>query len=185
MSLSFLSEISKVTEHLFISAANAVKPDKVREYGITCIINCTVDSPLLNMPLVETMRISIDDLPTANISTHFEKCVDKIAETKARGGKTLVHCMAGVSRSASIVLAYLMKYQNMTLRDAYHLLKARRPIIQPNVGFFRQLMDYEKRLFGKGTVHLVSSAAGAIPDVYRNDSRGGFLLFGVRQGIGF
>ena len=182
--MSFLGEITKVTDHLFISAVSAVKPDRIRDLGITCIINCTVDMPLLNIPSVETIRISIDDLPTVTISTYFERCIEKICETKKKGGKTLVHCMAGVSRSATIVLAYLMKGHGMTLRDAYYLLKARRSVIQPNVGFFRQLMEFEKKIYGKGTVHFVSSPVGAIPDVYRTESKGHFVLTG-HQSIGF
>jgi protein-tyrosine phosphatase len=47
---------------------------------------------------------------------------------------------------SSIVIAYLMRYMNMTLRDAYLLCKQRRPICFPNLGFWNQLIAYEYQL---------------------------------------
>uniref|UniRef100_A0A8R1I6A7 Protein-tyrosine-phosphatase n=2 Tax=Caenorhabditis japonica TaxID=281687 RepID=A0A8R1I6A7_CAEJA len=90
-----------------------------------------------------------------------------------RGGRTLVHCMAGVSRSASLVMIYLVKHEHMTLRQAYHYVKASRPIIRPNVGFWKQMVDYEKRLRGVASVKMVQTAECdmPIPDVYVDDLR--------------
>ena len=85
-------------------------------------------------------------------------------------GRTLVHCVAGVSRSASICIAYLMKYERMTLDQAYRHCKRRRPVVHPNVGFWRQLIDYERRLFGRNTVKMVQSSIGLIPDVYKKET---------------
>lgn len=59
---------------------------------------------------------------------------------------------AGVSRSTTLVLAYLMKIEKMTLAEAYKHVKGIRPVIDPNYGFKQQLMDYEKSLFGKNSV---------------------------------
>jgi len=100
---------------------------------------------------------------------YFDRCADKIKQVRDKGGKTLVHCVAGVSRSASICLAFLMKYCKMTLKESYNHVKSRRPIIRPNAGFFRQLIEYEKKLFGRTSVSMVSSSMGLIPDVYKED----------------
>jgi hypothetical protein len=54
--------------------------------------------------------------------------------------------MGGVSRSASIVIAYLMKYQNMTFRDALAYARVCRPRVSPNIGFCRQLKRYGLQL---------------------------------------
>lgn len=76
--------------------------------------------------------------------------------------------MAGVSRSAAICIAYLMKYESMTLLEAYQHLKEVRPQIRPNPGFFEQLIEYEKKLYnGYATVNMISSSIGKIPDVYK------------------
>lgn len=75
-------------------------------------------------------------------------CIKRFREFQERSGKTLVHCVAGVSRSASLCIVYLIKYEKMSLRQAYHYVKSARPIIRPNVGFWQQMCDYEKKLRG-------------------------------------
>jgi protein-tyrosine phosphatase len=61
--------------------------------------------------------------------------------------KVLVHCHAGVSRSSTIVISYLMrKYINFSLNDALKFVKSKRPIIKPNKGFMKQLQKYEDKL---------------------------------------
>eukprot|EP01027_Heterolobosea_sp_BB2_P010127 GEZU01014898.1.p1 GENE.GEZU01014898.1~~GEZU01014898.1.p1 ORF type:complete len:155 (+),score=2.64 GEZU01014898.1:267-731(+) len=54
----------------------------------------------------------------------------------------LVHYQAGISRSASIVISYLMKHHNITLKDAYDHTKSERTIFAPNIGFMQQLVQY-------------------------------------------
>lgn len=67
-------------------------------------------------------------------------------EAHQAGMGLLIHCQAGVSRSATIVIAYLMKHTWMTMTDAYKFVKARRPIISPNLNFMGQLLEFEEDL---------------------------------------
>ena len=55
----------------------------------------------------------------------------------------------GISRSPTIVIAYLMKKLNLKLVDAYEKVREKRPIIAPNIVFMNQLMDYETKLTEK------------------------------------
>ncbi|TKR92876.1 hypothetical protein L596_007444 [Steinernema carpocapsae] len=124
-----------------------------------------------NSVRIDYMKIRIEDNPHARLDNYFDMVADKIRSVKERGGKTLVHCVAGVSRSASLCIVYLVKYEKMTLRQAYHYVKAARPIVRPNVGFWKQMIDYEKRLRGHASVSMVNTIHCdlPIPDVYSND----------------
>jgi hypothetical protein len=63
-------------------------------------------------------------------------------------------------------LAYLMKHQQMSLRDAFQYLRSRRPIVGPNFGFIKQLIAYEKLLHGFTSVSFVNTPFGSVPDIY-------------------
>ena len=63
-------------------------------------------------------------------------------------------------RSTTLVLAYLMKYKNMSLKDAYNLVKSKRKIIKPNPGFWSQLVEFEKEVFGKSSVQMIEGPSG-------------------------
>jgi protein-tyrosine phosphatase len=73
-------------------------------------------------------------------------------EAKTAGVAALVHCAAGISRSTSIVLAYLMKHEKMALKEAFILVKTQRKGVSPNKGFVKQLLRFEKELFGSNSV---------------------------------
>lgn len=60
--------------------------------------------------------------------------------------RVLVHCQAGVSRSATICIAYLMKYHHLSWEAGYLCVKVARPMICPNIGFLKQLQDYQLKL---------------------------------------
>lgn len=58
----------------------------------------------------------------------------------------LVHCLAGVSRSVTVTVAYLMQKLHLSLNDAYDLVKRKKSNISPNFNFMGQLLDFERSL---------------------------------------
>ena len=90
-------------------------------------------------------HIAIDDRYTVNILKHFPTAIDFILQAQAEGGNVLVHCMAGVSRSASIVIAYLMREKGMDYETAFAFTGSRRMVL-PNSGFQNQLIEYHRQL---------------------------------------
>ncbi|KAG7270621.1 hypothetical protein CRUP_010916 [Coryphaenoides rupestris] len=81
------------------------------------------------------------------MSANFQSAASFIHGALSRGGRVLVHCHVGVSRSATLVLAYLMLKQKLTLVDAICAVKDKRGVV-PNRGFLRQLIQLDGQLFG-------------------------------------
>lgn len=77
-----------------------------------------------------------------------------VDEARLQGTKCLIHCRVGVSRSATITICYVMKHLRMSLVQAYLFVRARRlnVIIQPNLKFMYELLQYEQRLLGRAQI---------------------------------
>ncbi|ORX81556.1 hypothetical protein BCR32DRAFT_203693, partial [Anaeromyces robustus] len=88
-------------------------------------------------------NFDIFDLPKEPIKELFQKANEIIEQARLNHENVLVHCHAGVSRSSTIILAYLMRYKGMTLYDAWCSTFKIRPIIRPNDGFAIALQEYE------------------------------------------
>lgn len=109
------------------------------------------------------MGINILDVPQARISLHFQEASDFIEHALQTGGKILVHCMAGLSRSATIVLAFLMIRRSLSLEEAGRRVRSRREV-RPNDGFIRQLIELEQMLtMSPACSNLPSSSPSLIP----------------------
>lgn len=110
------------------------------------ILNVTTHLPLYHTGLFVYKRLPATDSNKQNLRQYFEEAFEFIEEAQQAGMGLLIHCQAGVSRSATIVIAYLMKHTWMTMTDAYKYVKARRPIISPNLNFMGQLLEFEEDL---------------------------------------
>ncbi|XP_053304277.1 dual specificity protein phosphatase 22-A-like [Spea bombifrons] len=100
-------------------------------------------------PLLEEMTylcISASDSSNQNLIQHFKKCIKFIHESRLNGGGCLVHCLAGVSRSTTIVVAYLMTVTDFGWEDCLSAVKCVRSYADPNFGFQQQLQEYQMTL---------------------------------------
>ncbi|XP_077571646.1 dual specificity protein phosphatase 26-like [Stigmatopora nigra] len=97
--------------------------------------------------MIRYLGIEADDACHFDMSVNFQAAADFIHTALRRGGRVLVHCQVGVSRSATLVLAYLMLKQKLTLVEAICAVKKNRGVY-PNRGFLRQLIRLDKQLFG-------------------------------------
>ena len=82
-------------------------------------------------------------------------------------GRVLVHCRAGVSRSATVCIAYIMQKQGLSLDSAYEFVKSKRPVIDPNINFIRQLQKFETLLKSRQKSHLKSRTKPSTPLLLR------------------
>lgn len=145
--------VSQITPTLFLSGADApLNAALVLKKGITLIVNATLSHACPAYPGVECLRVPVSDLPSARLGDYFDWVAKRIHGNC--GGGTLVHCAAGMSRSPALVMAYLMRYRGVTLRRAHHWVQESRPYIRLNAGFWEQLLQYEKRLYGRNTVRV-------------------------------
>jgi protein-tyrosine phosphatase len=87
----------------------------------------------------------IADDPDQDLLRVLPQCVAFVAKARRNNGAVLVHCFAGVSRSATIVIAYLMAASAavLTVPEALAIVKRRRPFVDPNPGFLTQLKKWE------------------------------------------
>merc|ERR1711894_662068 len=120
---------------------------KVVSMGITCIVNiCLELNTSIDHENVHYIQIPVVDSPHINLSCYFQRIANLIQANAEAGGKTIVNCVVGVSRSASLCIAYFMTYYNQTFLEAKEWVRSQRFIINPNNAFVSQLEEYEKNL---------------------------------------
>lgn len=92
------------------------------------------------------MKAQLADVDTEDITQFFAKAISFIDSAKKAKERVLVHCGAGVSRSATLCLAYLIQEHGMGASEAFAHVKERRSNVQPNPGFWRALTEFAKSL---------------------------------------
>ncbi|XP_043549387.1 dual specificity protein phosphatase 19a [Chiloscyllium plagiosum] len=119
--------------------------EKLKDYKISHILN--VGYGVENAFPCEFIykSITILDIPETCIISFFPECFEFIDQAKEQNGVVLVHCNAGVSRSASIVIGYLMWAYGLSFKDAFSTVKNARQAINPNPGFMEQLRNYQPK----------------------------------------
>lgn len=138
----------------------------LKEYKIECILNCAIEikhdkEDIEEMELFKYKHICMNDVVSEKLSKYIEDGMNFINECINKEKKILlVHCMEGKSRSVSMILGYLMKYENWTLLKAYKHCKKQRKIIRPNKSFWKCLMKLEMQLFNKNTVSMKTIPSG-------------------------
>ncbi|XP_010287086.1 PREDICTED: dual specificity protein phosphatase 5, partial [Phaethon lepturus] len=128
------------------SAYHASKCEFLANLRITALLNVSRKSSESFKDQYCYKWIPVEDSHTADISSHFQEAIDFIDYVRRTGGKILVHCEAGISRSPTICMAYLMKMKKLRLEEAFDYIKQRRSLISPNFGFMGQLLQYESEI---------------------------------------
>jgi len=137
---------SEILPCLFIgNQRDASNKERLVELGITHIINVTAQLPLnFEGEGFSYKRLPATDSGSQNLKQYFAEAIEFIDSARDSNGRVLVHCQAGVSRSPTIVLAYLMARSQSSLIEAFNLVKELRPIIAPNLNFMGQLLEFEQ-----------------------------------------
>ena len=148
--LSLICELSNGAK-LYLSGYTLLsKKESLSNHNITYVLNCAREISDSNHQNITYKRLEMDDVPMFNLKTVLLDGMIFIAEALHAGHNVLVHCVMGISRSTSLVLAYMMTFHNLSYVQSYRIVKAHRPRINPNIGFVSCLERYDKGLIRNG-----------------------------------
>ncbi|KNC28567.1 Dual specificity protein phosphatase Mpk3 [Lucilia cuprina] len=120
----------------------------LQKYNIKYVLNVTKDLPNVFEASggIQYLQIPITDHYSQDLAMHFPAAIQFIEEARSKNSAVLVHCLAGVSRSVTVTLAYLMHTRALNLNDAFTLVRDRKPDVSPNFHFMQQLHSFERQL---------------------------------------
>lgn len=140
--------LDRVLDGLYIcsGAAAARRPD-LAAVNVTHVVNAAPSVELCwHEPHLQYLVVDVLDGPNEPIGRHFARVNAFVAAARAAGGTVLVHCHGGVSRAATLVLAFLIGREGLCFDAALAALRQARPVVSPNSGFLAQLRAFEARL---------------------------------------
>ncbi|KAL6735882.1 hypothetical protein Aduo_006283 [Ancylostoma duodenale] len=142
------------------SQQDALDTEQMRKRGITHVVNLSIGCPRASSITSDEnfLRIPVNDSYQEKLSPHFETAWEFLEGVRRSGNVVLIHCLAGISRSPTLAISYVMRYKNMSSEDAYRLVKEKRPSISPNFNFMGQLLEYEQLLIKKGLLSAEASS---------------------------
>ncbi len=135
--------------HLYLgNMKDAADLEPLERLGIRYVLNVTSKAPHYKLrPGIHYKQLEAADNSLQNLRQFFEEAFDFIDKAKENHCGVLVHCQAGISRSPTIAVAYLMKNNpNYSMAEAYRFVKTKRSIISPNLNFMGQLWEFEQVL---------------------------------------
>ncbi|XP_054712496.1 uncharacterized protein LOC129222089 [Uloborus diversus] len=129
------------------SQHDALNKEVLQHHNITYHLNVSTSCPKPDfIQDSHFLRIPVIDNYSEKLLPHFPKAFQFLDKVKESGGSVLIHCLAGISRSATVAIAYVMRSLSMNSDEAYRYVKAKRATISPNFNFLGQLLEYEKQL---------------------------------------
>jgi protein-tyrosine phosphatase len=160
------SSFSQITENLYLGARpNRERVEDLKKAGVTHVVSCLMES---ERPRIEYLQqdfqhlfLGVHDGIQQNLEEKFSPFFDFATVAIASGPKSklLVHCEVGVSRSPSLVIALLMKTEDLSFFDAFRRVQSKRYKILPNIGFASQLQRLEHELHPQSKNSELSSLA--------------------------
>ena len=136
--------MDKISDKIYLGNLKGAKNEnKLKENNIKRVLSCCGDlSPNYEDKTIKQKIIDLKDKPSANIIQYF---IESLKFMDENDDKVFVHCSAGESRSATLVIAYYMWKDKLDLGKSYKLVNKNR-LISPNIGFLRQLLIFENKL---------------------------------------
>ena len=136
---------SQIFKWLYLgSFENACDLKELRRNKILFVLNCAKECNNEKLPKeIKELHLNVKDDVDFDIMRFFDQSNEFINNVRTKGGSILVHCKLGLSRSPTIIAAYLVKYFGFNVNSALTFIRKKRPKISPNQGFIEQLQEYE------------------------------------------
>jgi hypothetical protein len=132
----------EVAPSLFVGDLHsAFQRENLRDAGITHVVCMLPGLPELHSEVSYLLLPSLDDA-TFDLSVHFTRALRFISHAHTAGGKVLVHCSCGVSRSATIAALYEMKRLRQDAGQVLARFREKRAVVSPNPGFLLLLQNW-------------------------------------------
>ncbi|XP_070169933.1 protein phosphatase Slingshot isoform X1 [Polyergus mexicanus] len=145
--LTILGQMDAPTEifdHVYLGSEwNASNLEELQKNGVRHILNVTREIDNFFPGMFTYLNVRVYDDEKTDLLKHWDNTFKYITKAKMEGSKVLVHCKMGVSRSASVVIAYAMKAYNWDFSQAWKHVKEKRNCIKPNNSFLLQLETYQ------------------------------------------
>ncbi|KAL7267385.1 hypothetical protein RUND412_010030 [Rhizina undulata] len=136
------SNVDEIVPNLFLTEQNIISRNITH---VVSIFEGRVNLPSTNPPLKQ-LHIRLNDYSSEDILGELSRTTDFIREALDGGGRVVVHCLMGISRSPTVVAAYLIATKGLSAGEAVQQVKNRRGRVCPNMGFLLQLEDYSTLL---------------------------------------
>ncbi|XP_063704005.1 protein phosphatase Slingshot isoform X2 [Culicoides brevitarsis] len=138
---------TEIFDHVYLGSEwNASNLDELQKNGVGHILNVTREIDNFFPGCFDYFNVRVYDDDKTNLLRHWDDTYKYISHAKETHSKVLVHCKMGISRSASVVIAYAMKAYNWDFETALHHVKDKRSCIKPNRNFITQLETYQGML---------------------------------------
>lgn len=136
-------EYNEVYTDIFVgNISTAYNKAKLKELGVTHVVTAISGMRQIYPDEFDYHLVDVLDIKKENLLPVFEKVCQFMDKALEDGGKVYVHCMCGVSRSVSMVCAYLSYKHNLSPHESLELIRNNRPKAKPNVSFLNQLENY-------------------------------------------
>jgi len=149
MNTKDIFEANEIVDGMYLGNINsAYDIEKLKEIGITHIISVLAGfiPPYPND--FKYLQLNALDTINTNLFEEFDITNQFINEAfEDKNNKILIHCMAGRSRSATILSAYMIKTFGFKTENTLNALRNKRPIVEPNTYFVKQLNNYYDKLY--------------------------------------
>ncbi|GMH92416.1 hypothetical protein TrVE_jg3638 [Triparma verrucosa] len=144
-----LRGLSLVTNNIVLGGRDeANNKGLMDKYGVTHILNVCKQLPNFFPTDYTYLKINAMDSPDYQLVQDYAKAAAFLSHVEKINGRCLVHCIAGVSRSVTLVMMHLMRNHEVCLNQCYKHIKSCRPFIRPNEGFLFQAAEFELQTFG-------------------------------------